>query len=165
MKHLFAKNTLVAVAASLLIFARPALAQATMTIDNATTAAVNALGKPTTFWFVKGETKVEKGQPVWKFAVVVNKSFVYEVRVHAISGAKIKVERNGTTAITAPAVTLKKAAQLGRARMPGTVWKVEPALFGVTREWSVYVTGNDAKQYEVRLNAATGVVRKVEKRG
>lgn len=166
MKHTSTRTISAALALfSLFTCATGALAQAKMQIEAATTAAIAAMGGATTAWFGKGDQRVENGVEVWRFIVTKNMTSIYQVRVNAITGAKIKVDFVGPANGAGPTITMNQAAQTARASKPGFVWKVESALFNSTLEWAVYIAGNDGRQYEVRVNMTTGAIRRTELRG
>ncbi|MBL8065074.1 MAG: PepSY domain-containing protein [Chthonomonadaceae bacterium] len=142
-----------------------ALAQTKMQIEDASTAAIAALGGADQAWFGKGDQRVENGVEVWRFIVTKNLTTIYQVRVNAFTGAAIKVDRVGPADGDGPPITMNRAAQIGRGAKAGYVWKVEAALFNTVSVWSVKITGTDNKQYEVLVNMSTGSVLKVERRG
>lgn len=150
--------------ASAMMISASALAQSRLLIEEATTHAIAALGGTGQVWFAKGDTREEKGVQVWRFNAIQN-GVEFQVRVNAFTGAKIKVDRNGANSSKPPTITMNRAAQIGRGAKPGEVWKVEPALFNAIPEWSVKITGKDSKEYDVRINMTTGVIRRTEIRG
>ncbi len=163
MKKLMLNSVSALAVLTVLLFTRTAHAQSPMQIEDATSAALSALGNPTDVWFGKGQNRAEKGVNVWKFIVVVNQTSLFEVRVNGTTGAKIKVDAAGSTTLLAPAITMNQAAQIGRGVKAGFVWKVEGNA--TLSAWSVYIAGTDNKQYQIIINSATGAVVRTEVRG
>lgn len=163
MNYNFRKLGMILTSAALLVSAS-ALGQSRLLIEDATTHAIAALGGNGNVWFAKGDTREEKGVQVWRFNAIQN-GVEFQVRINAFTGSRIKVDRNGANVSKPPAITMNRAAQIGRGTKPGFVWKVEPALFNAVPEWSVKITGKDSKEYDVRINMSTGVIRRTEVRG
>lgn len=151
--------------AGLALLAVPATAQNKLLIEDATTFAISALGGAQTAWFAEGDQRLEKGVEVWRFTVTKDNTNIYQVRINAFTGARIKVDRVGPANGDGPAITMNRAAQIARAARPGVVWKAELGSFNASPEWHVYVAGDNGQQFEVKINATTGSVRKSESRG
>lgn len=166
MKRNFTQRLLAVVAGAVLaLVALPAAAQSKLQIEDATTHAITALGGANTVFFSEGDQRMEKGVEVWRFIVTKDNTTIYQVRINAFTGARIKVDRVGPANGEGPAITMNRAAQIGRGARPGYVWKVELGLFNGAPEWKVYILGDTGQQFEVKINANTGSVRKSEMRG
>lgn len=163
MRNVFAVGALFA-ATLLALSSRPAQAQNKLQIEDASTAAIAAVGGAQAVWFAKGDQRVENGVEVWRFTFTKDNATIFQVRVDAFTGAAIKVDRVGPANGDGPAITMNRAAQIGRGAQPGYVWKVEPQLFNGATHWSVKILGADGKQFEVIVDQNTGMVLRTERR-